>query len=428
MTRLGVFSALAGLFSAVTVHAADVTQVASSMEENDPFGMFLSARFERTAQRATITREAQVPGVDVRELRYSMLDTRLNAAAQIGLYQDVAFSINVPIVFQQDRTWGFAAGNTAAASTISGNCLAPDGSLLNPACLSAGTGASPLFNVPSESFRRGLGNITFGLSWAIFNQRKDDTKPTWVVGFDWEAPTAQRYDPSVSTTGSAQGNIGDRTHKYTPWTAFSRKYGAVEPYVKFAWSIPYRGPGAYSNCENPNIGLSYPQNCRTADWTDADTGIRMPHVLAFTFGTELVADEDETTDQRFGFDIRGIATYITKGRYQNELSDVFGKLLATQDYLQLGGRLGVIAKPAKAFAIRVGASLLYNTEHTLTDEVIGKDSASDADTQVEVPVNPGGSGPEVNPNFDFRTDMVGRRFRIVDNYTFTVDAMLTLEF
>jgi hypothetical protein len=428
MTRLGVCFSLAGLLAAASAFAADVTRIASSAEEDDPFGMFLNAQVERTQQRSIITREAQVPGVDVRELSYQWLDTRLNAGAQIGLYQDLEFHFNVPVVFQQDARYRFASGNSAATSTISNNCLAPNGTLLNASCLSTGAGANPLFNVPTDTYARGLGNISFGLAYAIFNERKDDTKPMWVVGFDWVAPTAQRYDPSVSTTSSAPGFFGDKTHKYVPYTALSKKFGPVEPYVKFSWAIPYRGPGTYSNCEHPEIGMAYPQNCGTADWPVADAGMRAPHVIEVLFGTDLIADEDPAMDQKFGFDVRGIARYVSKGRYENELSDVLNKLLATGDYMQLGGRLGVIAKPAKALSLRLGASFLYNTEHTLTDEILGRDSASDADSQVEIPQVPGGAAPEVNPNFDFRTDMVGRRFRVVDNYSFILDAMISLEF
>jgi hypothetical protein len=269
--------------------------------------------------------------------------------------------------------------------------------------------------------------MTFGLAYAVFNQNKDDTKPMWIVGLDWEVPSAEQLNPSVNTTLSSRGKIGDRTHKYTLFTAFSKRLSFVEPYFRFGWTIPYRGPGWYSNCDS-SVGMSYPANCGTETWSRSDAGIRMPHILSLQTGMELVLDEDREAGQKFAFDLRALSNFYSEGRYQNELTDVLGKMLATQDYLQLGGSFGVIGKPAKFFSLRASAALLYSTEHTLTDESIGRDSPADADTRVSVPTSANVPAPEVNPTFDFRTDMVSRRFRAVDNYVFVVDITASFDF
>jgi hypothetical protein len=160
MSRFGVSVTFLALMAAAPAWAAELTRIASSLEPDDPFGLFLDVGFERTQQRSGITRETHVDGTvrDVRELNFISLDTRLNVSAAIGLYRDLELRFRIPIVFQQDRSWTFASGMTAGASSISNNCLAPNGTLLHADCLTNGTGTQPLFNVPSASYRGGVGN------------------------------------------------------------------------------------------------------------------------------------------------------------------------------------------------------------------------------------------------------------------------------
>src|SRR4051794_20185470 len=110
-------------------HAAEITRIASSFEEGDPFGMFIDVGFERSQNRMKITRENHQFGTlqDVDELRFVDIDTRLNIDAHIGLYQDLEFSFGLPIVFGQDRRWRFAqtpgSPTNAGNSTITNNCV-----------------------------------------------------------------------------------------------------------------------------------------------------------------------------------------------------------------------------------------------------------------------------------------------------------------
>ena len=66
-------------------------------------------------------------------------------------------------------------------------------------------------------------------------------------------------------------------------------------------------------------------------------------------------------------DARLIGNYVSAGRYYNELSQLLGKLLETQDHVQLGGRLAFLTN-TDFFTLRLGTQLLYNTAHTLTQE------------------------------------------------------------
>lgn len=410
----------------LTALGAEVTRIASSFEPDDPFGMFIDVSYLRDQLKGEIAREVHEGGEFIRErpeLRYFMADNRLNFDIRIGLWQDVELKYSIPLVFAVNQDWAFAAGNDASNSTILNNCLQPDGRLLDPNCLSTRAGHSAIFAVPNSSFRGGIGNMHFGLSYAIFNERKDRSKPTWVVGLDYEAPTAELYDPTVQTAEDDRGQIGDRIHKYTFFTAFSKRLGVADPYFKLQYTAPARGPGWYSNCDalDRALNMSVPSNCHTGIWTREETGIRPPHKVGVLFGSEFNLHEGEAKHQRVALDLHTNAEYVSQGRYYNPLTDMLGKLLYTGDYLDVGGGIGITAQASEYLILRAVSTLLYGTERTLTDERIGKDV--DGDGQVAID-----DVAELNPNFDYRADMVSRRFRLKDAFTFRLELSATFAF
>ncbi len=422
MKHLGILLAL----FACSARAAELTRVASSFEENDPFGMFLMFTFDRLQEQATITREWYQNGSlqDVTELRYQNIQTQLGIDAHIGLYKDLELHVGVPIVFQQDREWTFAEGTSAANSTLYRNCtLDPAGTL----CGDPGLGDGVLFPVdPSvRSYRAGLGNFTFGIAWNPFVQKKDPSKPTWNLRFDYTAPTASLLNPTVATSPTNRGAIGDRIHRWTFSTHVSKRLNKyLEPYVGIWYSLPWRGPGYYSNCDDADASrLSQPGNCSSqgGPWVRADTGNQPQHTGGTNFGLEITAFEDEAKFQRFGFDLRGWFTYVSEGRVYNELSDPMGKLLYTTDYAQVGGQLGITGSAAEFINLRAYAALSYNTEHFLTNERIGKDLNNNGVIDVA-------AVDEVNPNYDYRVDRVGRRFRLQEQFNFRIQVTASFNF
>jgi len=440
MHRLRAVLAALTLGAPFAASAADITRIASALEDDDPFDLFIDVGFERTQTRAKIIREQLAPSntpdnpdgspasrVDAAELWYKGVDARLNLALAIGLYRDLELSFKLPLVFSQNERWDFTSQSSRQTSTITNNCINPDGSLVAPGCLSdPATLGAPLFGMPQESFRGGLGNLHFGLAYAFFNQEKDPTKPMWIVGIDYEAPTAKQRDPSVDTTNSDErGNIGDRVHKYQLYTSFSRRMGVAEPYFKASYTIPVRGPGIYSNCdqrnaEPPNLGA--PGNCGEGPWNRKETGIKAPEQVGMLAGVELVPFDRPQKNQQFKLDLRAIGNYVGSGRYYNELSAALRKLLTSEDYFQVGGMIGATASAGESFKIRASGTFLYNTDHTLTNEEIGQDLDGDG----EVDVSPG--SPELNPTFDWRYDLGSRRFRAIGSTTFRFELGASFNF
>ncbi|HZI03383.1 MAG TPA: hypothetical protein VEZ71_05145 [Archangium sp.] len=430
MSRLRAVVAALTLGAPFVATAADVTRVASSFEDEDPFGMFIDVGLDHSQRRTKIVREAlptttggtrEYQG----ELWYRSYDTRLNLDVAFGIAQDVELSFGLPIVLLQDESWTFVSRTDASNSTITNNFVSNNCGGTGAPC-SLGT-PEPLFNVPAngylETFRGGLGNARFGFAWSIFNQRKDETKPTWVVGLDYEAPTAKLLDPSFLTSKEERGAVGDRVHKYTVYTALSRQIGLAEPYFRMHYTIPVRGPGAWSNCDNRNVepqNLGHPQNCGLGVWNRKETGIQAPHVAGVMFGSEFQVLEQPT--RKFKMDLRAISNYVSEGRYYNELSGALRKLLATGDYIQIGGQFALTAQLSDILSVRGSGMYLYNTDHVLTDEKIGKDLNGDG--EVNITANPA----ELNPNFDYRTDFVSRRFHATESKDWRLDVSATLRF
>jgi hypothetical protein len=163
--------------------------------------------------------------------------------------------------------------------------------------------------------------------------------------------------------------------------------------------------------------MAAPGNCGTADWPASVSGLRPPGLVSAAFGSEFRPSLERTLT----FELQGRATYTTAGRYYNELSELTQKILATSEFLQLGGKLAVHAGSISAFRISVFTEIFYNTEHLLTDESLGRDLNGNGGVDLS-------ETREINPNFDNRYDMVSRRFRIEESLAFDFGAQLALSF
>ena len=64
---------------------------------------------------------------DVDEVWHKAVDSRLNIKLAIGLYKDLEFSFGLPLILQQNDSYGFVSGTDASNSTIVNNCVNPDG-------------------------------------------------------------------------------------------------------------------------------------------------------------------------------------------------------------------------------------------------------------------------------------------------------------
>src|SRR6185436_16397270 len=167
---------------------------------------------------------------DVSELRYQLVDHRLNIDLHLGIYRDLEFHYRLPIVFAQDRSWFFAQGTSQSNSTIYNNCLQPNGGLVSAEAPMGSARAcqqtQPMFTFDPDkgaaSYRNGIGDMTFGLAWAPLNLKKDESNPTWVLSFDYTAPMFGAIDPTQPTDSSQRGAINEKIHQYKFSTSISK--------------------------------------------------------------------------------------------------------------------------------------------------------------------------------------------------------------
>jgi hypothetical protein len=148
----------------------------------------------------------------------------------------------------------------------------------------------------------------------------------------------------------------------------------------------------------------------------------MPTNTGLLFGTEFTPYDKPDLHQRVTLDLRAMADYVSGGRYYNELSGLTRRLLKTGEYVQLGGQLGIVAAATDYISFRANAGMVYRTQHSLSQETLGQD----LDKSGDIDASPG--SPELNPNFDFRTDLAGRRFQIAENSVFTFDLTVSFNF
>jgi hypothetical protein len=318
----------------------------------------------------------------------------------------------MPYVFADDASWRFGQVNGQPTggvppfdSSIESNTITPDGTTC-PAT------PCPLFAVAPETtvYHGGrAGDLEVGLAWAIFNDRKDDTKPTWVVGMDVTFPTAERYDPAAGRDPAIvpwqsphvlpadPGPFGEKVWKLDVYSALSRRVGAIEPYVKGHWTGIFKSSSTYSNCDNAQFlddaGQMRDGAAALCQAAGDEAGAKLPWVAGLMFGAELVPYEDRRESQRVALDLRLFADYTSPHRFYNELTDATGKLHQTDSYLTMGGLAGLYLRASEYISLQATASLSTRTAHYLTGETMGDPAA-------------------LNPNFDWRYDAPGTRFKI----------------
>jgi hypothetical protein len=449
---------LAGLATAALVAAApapargaELTELATAAEPGNPFDLRFTIRWDRVEEQGTIRRESRSATenppfggtVDAAELEYERTRNTLVTRVAVGLYEDLELGVDVPYVLSDDHTWKYALENGIPVGpngpTSIGGSNDPNVDAMNRAC----TGACQLFPVgDGQTVYHGgkLGDLRVGLAWAAFSERKDDTKPTWVVGFDATLPTAARYDPadgrdaewrSPHADSGKTGNFGEKVWKWDLYTAVSHRMGAFDPYFKAHVTWMRKSNSTWSNCDgadtylnaraNPEMTFAGAANCADEGWED-EAAAKLPYVAGLLFGAEIVPRENVRAEQKISIDVRLWADYVSRQRFYNELTDLSGRLHWTEPHYTMGGLLGFYFKASRNVSLNASASLAASTPHFLTGERLGRDGVESGD------VTGATQNPNLNPNYDWRYDAVGRRFRITDTSVFALSVGGVLRF
>ncbi len=294
---------------------AEVTSVVDAFDRDDPFDLHLTLGFQQTWKHSDIRRETNLfqPGLSTggfvasteNVASYSQSVSLLNFGADVGLYKDLAISFRLPLILADSRELGDLNGSSRNAQRTT------DGR------------GDQLFAVPFKSpTRSGVDWFSVGLKYAILNQQRDETKPTWVVGVDGRfaigprlhacndnaAAGASKCPDPVSGSNRDPG-ISRAMNGINVMTVFSRRFGYVEPYTGF------------------NFLAEFPQGNSDFGQTNDVKGSLLnapPLVGGFTLGTEVIPWEQREQFQRLVIDFRGRAEYHSPGREYSELFDALG--------------------------------------------------------------------------------------------------------
>lgn len=459
--------AAAGLACAAVEHAeaAWPTQTLSAIEKTKTLpDVFLGVSWDRTLKQAKVTREwvqdegGTLTALDVKELRYREVVNRLLFDLRVGIYHDLEFHLQAPLILSDESMIRFAAG-VDGRSTIFGSDNANDPDFAPPG---ENNYRFPITEVPSSRQRSGFGDMTFGLAWSPVNDRKDEAYPTMTLRADIIAPTGRVRDPSdqAALPDGSGGSVGLGMTVFDLSIGLSRRMRTdiptFDPYMIFGAQIPI---------------ASSSQKAR---------GMEPPATGRFLVGTEVLVAEDIPSDQRYALDFSFGVKYIGIGRTYSELSDYLpnfnqknvkvegtnfgrdtveyrdyantsnyaatldgascgtlmgvpcGELNRVDEYLQLQSQFALHIRPAKYALFRVGVGFGLNTDHFLTTERVGSDTdPSTLDPNANVRECDGGCIGRVNARnsndedersqyYDPRYDAPGRRLRIEETTIFTL--------
>lgn len=432
---LRALTAVSLLALALPAAAAEATRVASSGDEENPFDLDFTIRAEYVQDRALITREytvdpltsTQLSSVEERpEFRYSRRTFAILPRFAVGIWKDLEFHAEVPIVLSSNTNWHAAhymgVSQTDDRSSTGQNAIDAGGT----PCV----GSCPIFDTDATVFHgAGFGDLKLGFAWGILSDARDDTKPFWLVGIDFTFPTSEMYDPGLERDGplnvspysraANSGPFGENIFKIDFITALSKRMGAADPYVKFHITSYRPSSETYSNCDhavefatvtatNP-VAQMNPAALAQCSGASSTYGARPPWVAGAAFGAEVVTGENKAEGTRVALDFRLSADYTSTARWYNELTDATGKLLHTEDYFSLKAFVGFYWRASKFMQLQATAHLGTETPHFITGEDLYVDG-------------------QLNPNFDNRYDAAGTRYRITEVSDFGLALAGVLQF
>ena len=409
--------------------AAQITNVADASDENHPLEIDVEATFLHLRSDTTIARERAAPsGIQLGdELQHTRKLDALELRLAVGLWHDLELHVVAPYALWDAQDWSALPGSTLASNTISvSGCGAPG------SC----TTTQPIGVVPGKSRRGGFFDPSIGIAWSPVNEEREarprpglfpqpTSAATWTVGVDYTVPLGGKVDdPSRALVGTSRPEER-QAHVLTAWTAFSRRFGIVEPYLKLEGSAPFASSKAYDNCSHPELLADVAAaNCAGA-WKGA-TGYRPPYEAALTAGSELIAFEDRAADRRFSVDLRAGVRWHGPSRGYTQVSDLLGKLTWADEYVTTTGQLAVYGRIARWLHLRVAGLVGRDSAHFVTDEDVGEDK--DGDGRITISQGTGAPAPDQNPNYDFRVDQPGRRLRAEPSLFWGISGTLSLNF
>lgn len=480
---LAVLAAMFTLTTAGQALAADVTDVLDAADEvylgtekvKDPIDISLTPKFFQRYEWSKLKREYVDGSNDIRllnELEHKRILNEFDIGLEVGMYHDLSFRMNVPIIISDQQTYKFDTSSNKVENHISDTGTVqtvpdPDNpgqmmdviygmSSLAPADSRIGDDRPYQFfklgkdeNLKGAN-RVGLGDLSFGIAWSPYNTERhfiperpwehNTGRSTVTLAFDYKAPTGK-------VKGIDNTYVGSGAHELLFTVAASHRFSFVDPYIRLQYGLPIALDSAYPDYS--------PQGNQTRKgpgmWGRIDLGI------------EFIPYEsiDVKFQRNVKIDLRGYFKYTAEGRAYSELSDALGTsdcvksgvatgkcgwlaekwsnagkanienvangryngtykedgLFDYEGFASVGGALNLSIQPIQYVAIIAGVAADYTQNHFITFTKIGKDrvTADDDGNLLDVSQKDGVVTDtlyqERNPTFSGALDRVGQRIK-----------------
>jgi len=433
---------------AIPARAAEVTRVVSAMDGNGHFDFNLTASYFFDTKSAFVKRELESGRAAdteiIKDLKFGQTRHILNLRADVGVLWDVGLHVEMPLVLSDTSHLDFDRSES--------NCTYPEQGVQVPTCVDShnstllrdgilqgynqdswgldaqhngrqysrdpGTvpGPAGVFQGPA---RKGFQYLGLGITWAPFNQMRDDTKPTWTLSFDafLDVFADKRFDP-----GNPGGNtaVGEGYHQFIWSTFVSKRFRWFEPYFGAWYNLPVRT-----------------NNSPFEKYGPSQTSVNPQQRAGAVIGVEQIAWENPRGDQRVTFEARAFVEEHFFGRGRSEIWEPLagdsrcnannqancragidldtngdGVLDAPHPgiddidaYATIGGQAGFNVQVGKYIRFRALGGLWTDMPHFITAGGAGVDANGDGRVD---PAN----AAEANPAYRQAIDLPGRRFRV----------------
>lgn len=420
------------LFIMITsqVFASNYTKVAGAFYEDDPFDANIEVFFQGFYKNSTITREFLDKNkgiiIDAKNLDYNETYYMLIPKLEIGVYKDLEIYATFPIYLTYEKSIDFATQTGWKQITMNKTNSYYGLTTADPNRI--------IRNIPDKAVRGGFGDMGVGIKWAPFYDQKpyhilqrdknklnwDDTMATWVIGLEYTIPTGARYDLDEQATSSNKGDIGKKLQILSFWTAFSKRFEYIDPYFGVFYNLPL---------------------------TISSSKITGSHRAGFDIGTELIPYENVLRGDKFSFDFRLSATFVSnaekaysevaeflpnfkkdengdyvKGDDSLPIIDSWGRITATEQYFEFRGIFGISATVAKYLRLMSNVGFGHDTWHYLT---FANSCSDDKNNNGRCSKE---EGDVPNPVYEPILDQRGNRFRIADTFIIFWDVSMTGQF
>jgi hypothetical protein len=450
--------------------AAEGTDIASAVDEDDPFDLYVGLNYAYEVRRAAIKREFAGPeGTDgeiagkmplVKDLLYSQGRHILTPHLELGLFTGVQLSFALPIVISDDREYEFDQRADPClfekTGTQKANCVNKSNSRTLRDNLLPGAGGGsvgydardPATNFAADSTtvfrgvsRAGLDQLHLGLTVAPMREEYDDTKPTWVIGAEARLSIGKIMKFNLMDP-EAEDGVSRGVHEVKVFTGLSKRTTWAEPFVFFWWQAPFaiRGttPGDPDGSRFWDVGFGQRER-----WPQQSAGTR--------FGLEAIPWEKRKQKQKIAIELAGRLEAHFDGQGYSEMWEPFayagdakdnpgGPLVINnidvgtsgeppeshpgvthiQNYLTFAGRLGLRGYLGPNAQFLASVELAHDQAHLIsfTDAGVDEPDATDPDGANNDTVN--ASSIEANTLHNQLIDLTGRRYLVDETTVYTV--------